>query len=79
MAERMSRKPQPPASTTPASLSLGSKSGVFCNAPSAAVSTAAKNASRSDSGSSFATCLAQSAAARMTVRMVPSVGFITAP
>ena len=70
-------KPRPPASTTPASLRTGSRSGVRSTAafvaaptPSSRVASAASPAPRAAS--------AASAAARATVRIVPSTGRTTA-
>ena len=76
MPLRMTTKPLPPASITPARLSTG-----FMLTVSLSVSSPwAMACSRTYSMSlrSSAACLARSAARRETVRMVPSAGFMTA-
>jgi hypothetical protein len=73
-----SRKtPCPPESTTPASRRIGSSDGVRATDFSAAATVAARTVSMSFDCSAVAT--AASAASRMTVRIVPSTGFATAP
>lgn len=74
---RISTKPWPPASTTPAFLRTGRSSGVVASAFAALSQAALKTAIAS--APVFAVRLALSEARRATVRIVPSVGFITAP
>ena len=69
-------KPLPPASTTPAFLSVGSNSGV-CSKAVLAPSIAALKTPKA-SFPSLRAALAYSEATRATVSIVPSVGFITA-
>ena len=73
---KISRKPAPPASTTPAFFSTGFwltvSARASCPSWMAASSTASKQLS------SRAAPAARAAARRDTVRMVPSAGFITA-
>ena len=68
--------PCPPASTTPAFLSTGSSSGVSARASAAPMHTAPQTYTGSLSIS--AAEVPTSAPRRETVRIVPSVGFITA-
>ena len=75
-ASNSSRKPVPPASTTPACSRTGRSDGVRARA-SAAPAREASATSTSDLPASAA-ALASSAAPRATVRMVPSTGRITA-
>ena len=69
--------PRPPASTTPASRSTWSCSGVMASA-SRAARAAAVNTSRARTDSAAARSRAASEAARATVSMVPSTGSPTA-
>ncbi len=73
---RISTSPWPPASTTPAFFKTGSCSGVFASASFAAIRAA--SAISIGSLTVFASSSAASAAIRITVSIVPSVGFITA-
>ena len=73
---RNSRNPAPPASTTPASLSTGSISGVRASASAPCARAASSTVTRSPP--SFDATTAASEASRTTVRMVPSTGRITA-
>ena len=66
----------PPASTTPASLSTGSMSGVRSSASAPWARAASSTPTRSAPPSAAFT--AASDASRTTVRMVPSTGRITA-
>ena len=68
--------PCPPESTTPASFSTGSISGVFASTASASSITRRANSSTSSTLSESSAAL--SAAPFATVRIVPSFGFITA-
>jgi len=70
----MTTSPRPPASTTPALASAGNCDGVRSSATAAARAAASTTASSPPA----LTCLAASAAARATVRMVPSTGTATA-
>ena len=72
---KMYTKPWPPASTTPAFLSTGNCSGVWSRASCAAATTASH---RTISSASSAMDSAFSQATLATVKIVPSVGFITA-
>ena len=72
----MTRKPLPPASTTPAFFSTGFWFTVSARA--ACPSSMAASSTRSTLLSSRAQPAARAAARRETVRMVPSAGFITA-
>ena len=76
-ASRITLRPRPPASTTPASRSAGSWSGVRARASRAAAAAEVKT-SRVRAPGSAARASAASAAARMTDRMVPSTGTPTA-
>ena len=76
MPSKIRHRPWPPASTTPAFFSTGSSSGVSSRA-SAAPMQAASHTWMGSLPSSRAS-RARSLATRATVRMVPSVGFITA-
>ena len=69
-------KPIPPASTTPACLRTGSISGVLSSTFLACCATSVINSSIS--GVLDAILTAYSAVSLETVRIVPSVGFITA-
>ena len=68
--------PRPPASTTPAFLRTGSISGVCFKISSPVSRTFFKNTSKSSHF--FATLTAFSAITRITVKIVPSFGFVTA-
>ena len=74
MPSNTSMMPWPPASTTPAFFSTGSRLGVS----SRAFWPAARTSSHKAGTSVWVLASAASAARRVTVRMVPSVGFITA-
>ena len=74
MPSKMIRMPWPPASTTPAFFSTGSRLGVS----SRARWPADRTRSHSSSTSAMPLARASSEAMRATVRMVPSVGFMTA-
>ena len=72
-----SRKiPWPPESTTPASRRIGNSVGVRATDHSAAATVAARTDSIASSCSAAA--LAATLASRITVRIVPSTGFLTA-
>ena len=73
-----STKPCPPASTTPAFLSTGSISGVCARASCALTRISFHICAAVSCSSCAASCCACSPASLATVRMVPSVGFITA-
>ncbi|CAB4990870.1 unannotated protein [freshwater metagenome] len=70
------KKPAPPASTTPASLSTGNNSGVLSRALRPAL-RASRNITTRDAPS-LAAFVAASAVSRTTVKIVPSIGFKTA-
>ena len=76
-ASRITQIPRPPASTTPASASTASCSGVRASASRAAWAASAKT-SRARAPGVSACARAASAAARATVSMVPSTGTPTA-
>ena len=76
-ASRITQIPRPPASTTPASASTASCSGVRASASRAAWAASAKT-SRARAPGVPACARAASAAARATVSMVPSTGTPTA-
>ena len=76
-ASRITLRPRPPASTTPASRSTASWSGVRASASRAAAAASVKT-SRARAPGCSARASAASAAARITVRMVPSTGVPTA-
>src|ERR1700736_1685670 len=73
---RITASPKPPASTTPASRRTASWSIVRSTAAWLSWTTRSRTTRRSSL--SAAAAVAAVAASRMTVRMVPSVGFITA-
>ncbi len=73
---RITAKPNPPASTTPASRSTWSCSVVRSTAAWLARTACSNTVATSELSS--AARAAASAASRTTVRMVPSVGFMTA-
>ena len=73
---RIRRKPLPPASTTPAFFRTGFMSMVCSRAMRPSAMAAASTPSRPSPSAAAST--ARLAARRETVRMVPSVGFITA-
>ena len=73
---RIRRKPLPPASTTPAFFRTGFMSMVCSRAMRPSAMAAASTPSRPSPSAAAST--ARLAASRETVRMVPSVGFITA-
>ncbi len=70
-----SKKPVPPASTTPASFRTWSISGVRASASA----PPARAASATSSSETPPASSAASALPRVTVRIVPSTGRITAP
>ena len=70
--------PSPPESTTPACLRTGSISGVFNNVSSMQATTASQNSIISSVSEFMSMSCAFSAPAFATVRIVPSLGFITA-
>ena len=76
MPSIMKIRPHPPESTTPASFSTGSISGVFDRTTLPASSTSEKNST----GLSYSPQwdMANSLIPLATVSMVPSVGFMTA-
>ena len=76
MPSKIRHSPFPPASTTPAFFSTGKSFGVSSSAASAPRQMAAQT--NSGSASSSNAIRPFSHATRATVRMVPSVGFITA-
>ena len=76
MPRRMTIRPMPPLSTTPACFSTGSISGVRLRIASPTDSTSLNSLTTSSCLSRASS--ASSAMTRMTVRMVPSLGFITA-
>ena len=76
MPRKMTIRPMPPLSTTPACFSTGSISGVRFNMASPTDSTSL-NSSTTSSCLSRASS-ASSAITRETVRIVPSLGFMTA-
>ena len=73
---RTTIRPCPPESTTPASFSTGSISGVFARTLRPSSSTSSRNVCRSSASSASSSAL--SATPLATVRIVPSLGFITA-
>ena len=77
MPWRITRKPLPPASTTPAFFSTGFIS-VVCSRASWPSAMAAASTASGSLGVCRAASAALAAASRETVRMVPSAGFITA-
>ena len=74
MASRTYSQPLPPASTTPAF----SSTGFWCTVSASARPAEVTAASRTASTSSDSIAAASAAETRETVRMVPSVGFMTA-
>ena len=73
---KIKHSPFPPASTTPAFFKTGSNSGVVSNASAAPLQMADHTYTASSSMAAAAFPFSQ--ATRETVKMVPSVGFITA-
>ena len=73
---RTTTSPCPPESTTPASFNTGNMSGVLDNTYSACVITFSIASSKSSVSSATSAALSDTALA--TVRIVPSLGFITA-
>ena len=71
-------RPCPPESTTPASRRIGSRDGVRADRLLGRLDASRPGPSRCRSSRSAA-ATAASAASRMTVRIVPSTGFATAP
>ena len=69
-------KPVPPESTTPTSFKTGSNSGVLFNEARASFKKTSKHFSIVQDSSTFSA--KKSAASRITVKIVPSTGFITA-
>ena len=76
MPSRITTKPMPPASTTPAFFSTGLRFTVSSSASSPAL--IAHSSALSRLAPAFAASTAAAAARRETVSMVPSAGFITA-
>ncbi|CUP12605.1 Uncharacterised protein [Flavonifractor plautii] len=74
---RITRKPLPPASTTPAFFRTGFIS-VVCSRASCPSAMAASSTASGSLGVWRAASAALAAVRRETVRMVPSAGFITA-
>ena len=76
MPRKMTIRPMPPLSTTPACLSTGSISGVFFRIASPELSSSLNSSSRVSHLPPLRS--RSSAITRITVRIVPSLGFITA-
>ncbi len=68
----------PPASTTPASASTGSISGVRASASDPVAFAASSTPTSVTAGSASTAAAAPAADSRITVRIVPSTGRITA-
>src|SRR3972149_3662294 len=77
MPSSSTRRPLPPASTTPASASTGSSVGVRSRLCVASSTMASSTATTSPAAASRA-WFAATADSRMTVRIVPSAGLVTA-